>query len=251
MACLGFSRAGAGVLVFSKETADLLAGIAGCLERLGGLPQTLVWDRQAGIHGHAGRPTDAFAAFCGQLRVGWHFCAPVDPQAKGAVERLQGYAETNFEPGRIFANELDFQDQLDGWFAKVNARTHKSLRARPVDRLTDELSVMAPLPEKMPDTSRRWTMRVPPDPHLRFDTNDYSLDPALVGRRVEVIVHQRSIAAVALDTGEIACRHARAFARHRTITGLEHARALKHGRGVAAETPVEVRPLARYDQLIA
>jgi hypothetical protein len=36
-----------------------------------------------------------------------------------------GYAETNFEPGRSFANELDFQDQLDAWFAKVNARTHK------------------------------------------------------------------------------------------------------------------------------
>jgi transposase len=55
IACLGYSRAGAGVAIFSKETEDLLAGIAGCLERLGGLPQVLVWDRQAGIHGHAGR----------------------------------------------------------------------------------------------------------------------------------------------------------------------------------------------------
>ena len=128
VACLGYSRAGAGVLVFSKETEDLLAGIAGCLTRLGVLPGTLVWDRQAGIHGHGGRPSDAFAAFCGQLRVGWRFCEPADPQAKGAVERLQGYAETNFEPGRRFANELDFQDQLDAWFVKVNARKHKTLR---------------------------------------------------------------------------------------------------------------------------
>ena len=31
---------------------------------------------------------------------------------------------------------------------------------------------------------------------------------------------------------------------------LEHARALKADRGVPAETPVEVRPLARYDALI-
>jgi transposase len=162
IACLGYSRAGAGVLVFSRETHDLLAGIAGCLQRLGGLPGTLVWDRQAGIHGHAGRPSDAFAGFCGQLKVGWHFCEPADPQAKGAVERLQGYAETNFEPGRVFANELDFQDQLDAWFGKVNARTHKTLRARPVDRLLAELEVMAPLPERMPDSARRWTMRVPP-----------------------------------------------------------------------------------------
>jgi transposase len=250
VACLGYSRAGAGVLVLSTQTEDLLAGIAGCIERFGGLSQTLVWDRQAGIHGHAGRPTDAFAAFCGQLKVGWHFCEPADPQAKGAVERLQGYAETNFEPGRRFANELDFQDQLDAWFLKVNARTHKTLRARPIDRLRNELEVMAPLPAAMPDTARRWVTRVPPDPHLRIDTNDYSLDPRLVGRRVEVTVDQRSVTAVALDTGEIACRHARVFARHRTITAIEHARALKAGRR-PVEATVELRPLDVYDALIA
>jgi hypothetical protein len=51
--------------------------------------------------------------------------------------------------------------------------------------------------------------------------------------------------------GELACRHARVFARHRTITALEHARALKVGRGVCTQTPVELRPLERYDQLIA
>jgi hypothetical protein len=65
----------------------------------------LVWDRQAGIHGHGGRPSERFAALCGQLKVDWHFCRPRDPQAKGVVERFQGYAETNFEPGRVFANE--------------------------------------------------------------------------------------------------------------------------------------------------
>ena len=110
---------------------------------------------------------------------------------------------------------------------------------------------MAPLPDQMPDTARRWVTRIAPDPHLRVDTNDYSLDPALVGRRVEVIVEQRSVTAVALDTGELACRHARVFARHRTITALEHARALRAGRRTPAQAPVEVRPLARYDQLIA
>ena len=250
VACLGFSRAGAGTLIFSKTTPDLLAGIVGCLWRLGGLPETLVWDRQAGLHGHGGRPTDEFAGFCGQLKVDWHFCEPADPQAKGAVERLQGYAETNFEPGRRFANELDFQDQLDGWFGKVNARTHKTLRTRPVDRLAQELKVMQPLPAGEPDIDQRWTIRIPPDPFLRVDTNDYSLAPGLVGRRVEVRVGQREITAIALDTGELACRHQRSFAKHRTVTALEHARALRAGRR-PAEPSVEIRPLARYDALIA
>ena len=249
IACLGFSRAGAGALVFSKTTPDLLAGIARCLRQLGALPQTLVWDRQAGIHAREGRPTVEFAAFCGQLKVDWHFCQGADPQAKGVVERLQGYAETNFEPGRTFANELDFQDQLDAWFVRANARTHKTLRVRPVDRLAEELEVMAPLPAAMPDVDRRWVVRVPPDPVLRVDTNDYSLDPGLVGRRVEARVSQREVIAVALDTGELACRHQRSFAKHRTITDLAHARALRAGRDV--EPAVEIRPLARYDALIA
>jgi hypothetical protein len=45
VACLGYSLAGAGMLVFSKETPDLLATIAGCLQRLGGIPSALA-------HGH-------------------------------------------------------------------------------------------------------------------------------------------------------------------------------------------------------
>ena len=220
---------------------------------LGALPQTLVWDRQAGLHANGGRPTEEFAAFCGQLKVDWHFCAPRDPQAKGVVERLQDFIERSFEPGRAFANQLDFQLQLDDWFdSRANPRHHKTLRCRPADRLLEEREAMAPLPERAPDTDRRWVLRVPPDPHLRFDTCDYSLDPRLVGRRVEARVTDRQVLAVALDTGELACRHPRSFARHRTITDLAHARALRAHRDQPDAGPaVEVRPLARYDALIA
>ena len=103
-----------------------------------------------------------------------------------------------------------------------------------------------------PDLDRRWVTRVPADPYLRFDTCDYSLDPRLAGRRVEVRASQTAITAVCLDTGELACRHARSFAGHRTITAIEHARALRELRGQPDEpTTVETRPLERYDALIA
>jgi transposase len=255
VACLGYSRAGAGTLIFSKQTPDLLYGIRRCLWSLAALPETLVWDRQAGLHAGGGRPTIEFAAFCGALKVDWFFCEPRDPQAKGVTERLQDFLERSFEPGRCFANELDFQLQLDSWFTdRANARRHKTLRCRPVDRLLEERQVMAPLPPAGPDVDRRWSTRVPPDPYLRFDTNDYSLDPRLVGRRVEVRVTEREVTAVALDTGELACRHARSSARHRTITAFEHARALKEQRQERrgrSEPDVEIRSLAVYDQLIA
>jgi len=249
--CLSYSRAGAGALVFSKEAPDLLYGIARCLGLLGGLPETLVWDREGALHAGGGRPADPFAAFLGELRLSWRFLEPHDPEAKGVVERLQGYLETSFEPGRRFLGPLDFQEQLDRWFSeRANVRFHRTLRCRPLDRLAEERGLLRPLPARLPDVERRFVTRVPPDPYVRVDTCDYSLDPRLVGRRVELRVSQREILAVCLDSGELACCHARSFARHRTLTALEHARALRELRGAPPEPEVETRPLARYDALI-
>jgi hypothetical protein len=102
---------------------------------------------------------------------------------------------------------------------------HKTLRCRPIDRLVEERAVMARLPATPPDTDRRWVLRVPPDPYLRFETGDYSLDPRLVGRPAEVRVTERELSAVALDSGELAARHARSFARRRT---MDRARTCPH-----------------------
>ncbi len=248
---LGYSRIGAGALVFSKEAPDLFWAMARCLRAFGGLPQTLVTDREGALHAGDGRPTDAYAAFCGSVTVGWHFCAPGDAEAKGLVERLIQFLETSFEPGRHFAGPLDFQEQLDRWFdARANVRMHRALRARPIDRLEQERSALRPLPEHVPDVHRRFVLRVPPQPYVRCDTVDYSLDPRLVGRRIEVVVTQRRVRGRALDSGEVACDHERLFARHRSVTALEHARALRGLRGDPAEIEVEHRPLARYDALI-
>ena len=249
-AALGYSRVGAGALIFSKEAVDILWGKARCLRAFGAVPRTLVWDREGAMHAGGGRPTAELAGFCGRLRCGWRILDPGDCQAKGVVERLQEYAETNFEPGRSFAGPLDFQLQLDAWFAKANARTHRALRCRPIDRLADDVAAMIAAPECWPESDRRQVIRVPVDPYVRVDTNDYSLDPRLAGRRVEVRVTQAEVTAIALDSGELAARHQRSFARHLTITALEHARALRELRGAPAEPEVEQRPAARYDELL-
>ncbi len=252
VACMGWSRAGAGALVFSKTLPDILWGIGRCLGQLGALPKTLVWDREAALCKPDGSPTDGYAAYLGSLAVGWHFCAPRDPEAKGVVERLQGYAETSFEPGRSHANELHFQDQLDRWFRdRANARTHRTTGAVPGERLASEREAMRALPERMPQTAWRRVLRVPPQPFLRYDTNDYSLDPCFAGRRVEVRAGQREVVAISLDTGELVARHRRRFARGLTIVASEHERALAQLRvDERGEVEVELRPLARYDALI-
>ena len=248
-----WSRAIAGTLVFSKEAPDILWGLAKNLTRLGALPEKLVWDRESAIAA-AGRPTVPFAAFCGQLEVGWVILEARDPQAKGQLERSHRFMRSNFEPGRVFANHLDYQDRLDAWTEKVNQRVHRTIRAVPAERLAEERGRMRPLPARMPDTDRRWVLRVPAQPLARVDRNDYSIDPAFAGRRVEVRVSQTEVIAAVMDTGEHAARHRRVFAGGLTITDPAHQTKLERQREKRRlrrdEIEVEIRPLSRYDALI-
>jgi pimeloyl-ACP methyl ester carboxylesterase len=161
---------------------------------------------------------------------------------------------SNFESARSFANRLDYQSQLDRWFSeRANPRFHRGIRARPSERLLEERSKMRPLPERTPPSAIRRVIRVSQQPYLRFDTNDYSLDPRFAGRRVEVRVGQHDLVAVALDSGEIVARHYRSFAKHITFTDPAHQAQLDRLRGTRCRGPdveVETRPLARYDALI-
>lgn len=251
---LGYSRAAAGALIFSKEAPDILWGMARCLTRLGGLPETLVWDREGAMHAGRGRPTDALAAFCGQLATDWQILEARDPEAKGLLERSHRFMRTNFENARAFSCHSHFQIELDNWFdSRANPRFHTGIRDVPARRLTEEGKVMRPLPVLMPDTDRRFCIRVPQQPYLRFDTNDYSVDPAFAGRRVEVRISQHTVGAVALDSGEVAATHKRIFAKHLTFTDPAHQAALDRLRGARrspVEPEVQIRPLSVYDQLI-
>ncbi len=112
---------------------------------------------------------------------------------------------------------------------------------------------MRALPERMPDVDRRFVMRVPQQPYLRFDTNDYSLDPRAAGRRVEVRASQREITAIELGTGARVASHRRSFAKGLTFTDPAHQQLLDQLRGNRRRGPeveVELRSLARYDELI-
>jgi hypothetical protein len=129
---------------------------------------------------------------------------------------------TNFEPGQRFANPVDFQLQLDGWCDRVIRRVHRTVRGVRAERLAEEQARMRALPETLPDCDRRLVVRVPQQPFVRVDCNDYSIDPAFAARRVEVRVSQTEVLAVVLDTGELACRHRRSFAGGLTVTDPGH-----------------------------
>jgi hypothetical protein len=125
---------------------------------LGALPEKLVWDGEGAIHSGGGRPTEQFACFCGQLAVGWIILDSGDAEAKGLLERSHRFLRSSFEPGRRFANELDYRAQLDGWTDGANSRTHRTTRAVPAERLAEERQRMRPLPGGRPRDG--WPLRL-------------------------------------------------------------------------------------------
>jgi len=182
-------------------------------------------------------------------------CRPADPEAKGLVERVHDYLERSFLPGRSFDGPAGFNAQLAAWIAVVNTRTRRALGCAPSDRIAADKQAMLALPPVAPATGWRSSARLARDHYVRLDSNDYSVHPAVIGRRVEVIADLARVRV--LCAGQVAADHERAWAWHQTITDPEHhaaAKALRRQRaGVlrpAAEPEVEQRSLALYDAVL-
>jgi hypothetical protein len=214
-----------------------------------------VWDQEGCIGAwRQGRQvlTAECQAFRGTLGMGVRLCGPADPEAKGLVERANGYLETSFLPGRRFDDVADFNRQLVGWLRRANQRIHGTTRIRPTDAIWEDRGAMLAFPPVLPDPASRFSTRLPRDHYVRVDANDYSVNPRFVGRRVEVRVTLDEVV-VSCD-GTVVARHRRCLAKHQSLLAAEHARILRAMRAEAAiaapvDTVVEQRDLAVYDRI--
>src|SRR5689334_22366162 len=103
------------------------------------------------------------------------------------VERNNGFFETSFLPGRAFASPADFNDQFGDWLAtRANTRTVRSIHGRPVDLLETDRQAMTVLPPAAPSVGLTHRVRLARDYYVRVDTCDYSVDPRMIGRFVDV-----------------------------------------------------------------
>jgi len=250
-----YSRWLLGLLVPSRNAADLFAGWWQLISQLGAVPRVLVWDGEGAIgRWRAGRPelTAECQAFRGTLGAGVVVCRPADPEAKGLIERAHDYLERSFLPGRAFTGPADFNAQLQQWLVLVNARPRRALGCAPADRVTADKAAMLTLPPVAPATGWRSSARLARDHYIRLDSNDYSVHPAVIGRRIEVIAGLDRVRAVC--DGRAVADHERIWAWHQTITDPGHyaaAKALRRQRASmlrpVSEPEVEQRNLADYD----
>jgi len=246
------------LLLPSRMTGDLVAGMWQLLAGLGGVPKMLVWDNESGIGQHR-RLTLGARSFAGTLGTRIYQAAPRDPETKGVVERANGFLETSFMPGRSFTGPGDYNTQLAAWLPRANARMLRRTGAQPGVRVIEDVAAMMALPPVAPTLGWSGQVRLARDYYVRVAGNDYSVDPSVIGRLVDVHVGLGEVVVTCAKT--VVATHERCWGVRVTITDPAHvaiARELRTAfqartaatRGPAAVAAVVgVRALSDYDEV--
>ena len=214
-----YSRFMSARMLPTRKTEDLLLGSWELIRQLGRVPRRLIWDNEPGI-GRGQRRAEGVASFMGTLAARLVLLPPRDPESKGVVERRNGWFETSFMPARRFASPADFNDQLGSWLQTANARAVRTIKAAPVDRLDADRAAMLALPPVPLQLGWRNRVRLGRDYYVRVDTNDYSVDPAVIGRFVDVSADLDRVRV--RSDGRVVANHARVWARGTTVTDSAH-----------------------------
>jgi transposase len=251
----GYARWALALLLPTRRAEDLYAGWWRLLQQLGAVPRVVVWDGEAAVGRWRPRQPQLTAAcqgFRGVLGTKVLICKPADPEAKGIIERLHDYLERSFLPGRSFTCPADFNTQLQAWLGIANRRRKRSLGCAPTDRIAADRAAMLTLPPVPPPIGWEHTLRLPRDHYIRLDSNDYSVHPSAVGRRVLIRADLDRVRVWC--EGSVMADHDRIWARHQTISDPGHvtaAQLLRQQRFAlvppVTETEVEQRRLADYD----
>jgi len=258
----GYSRWLSAILIPTRRAEDLFAGWWRLIEALGAVPRTLVWDGEGAIGRNRGgriELTGDCQAFRGVLGTKVIVLKPAEPEHKGIIERAHDYLERSFLPGRVFTGPGDFNVQMQGWLAQVNARTRRALGCAPTDRIGADLQAMLSSPPVAPVTGWRSSTRLARDHYVRLGSNDYSVHPAVIGRRIEVVADLDRVRV--FSDGKTVADHERVWAWHQTLTDPEHLEAAKILRrtrvgalrpvpDAESEIAVEQRALADYDNAL-
>jgi transposase len=202
---------------FVRFAADERAGttlgmLAECFEVLGGVPGKVLADRmgclKGGVVANVVVPTAEYVRFAGHYGFRPDFCEAADPESKGIVEHLVGYAKTDLMiPQAPFGDLAAANAAAAAWCTEVNAAVHSEICAVPVERLVTERELLAPLPSLRAAAGKLVTRKVDRLSCVRFGSARYSVPVRLIGENVGLRTDDGRLLVILTPTGEVAAEH--------------------------------------------
>ncbi|TAL07570.1 MAG: IS21 family transposase [Chloroflexota bacterium] len=176
-----------------QTRATTLRLLAECFEELGAVPAVVLADRMAclknGVVANVVVPHPDYVRFAAHFGFKPDFCEAADPESKGVVENLVGYAKSDLAvPAEGWGGRLpDANRAAIVWGLEVNGRVHSEIAAIPADRLEQERTLMGQLPSLRPAQGGE-QRKVDRLQTVRLSSARYSLPQSWVGKWVEVAV---------------------------------------------------------------
>jgi transposase len=194
-----------------ERAETTLAMLAQCLETLGGVPGTVLADRMAclkgGVVANVVVPAPAYLRFAAHYGFRPDFCEANDPESKGIVENLVGYAKSDLMvPQAPFGDLAAANAAAAAWCAEVNGAVHSEICAVPAERLVIERELLAPLPSLRASTGRQVLRKVDRLSCVRFGSARYSVPVRLIGTQVGVRAGD-GLLVIMTGTGQVAAEH--------------------------------------------
>jgi transposase len=191
-----------------ERAETTLAMLAECLEVLGGVPGKVLADRMAclkgGVVANVVVPAPEYLRFAAHYGFRPDFCEANDPESKGIVENLVGYAKSDLMvPQAPFGDLAAANARAVAWCAEVNGVVHSEICAVPAERLVIEQELLAPLPSLRAGTGRLVTRKVDRLSCVRFGSARYSVPVRLIGTEVGLRTDDGRLVAVVTATGEV------------------------------------------------
>jgi transposase len=203
-----------------EKATTTMALLAECFETLGGVPKTVLADRmgclKAGVVANVVVPTADYVRFATHYGFRPDFCQAADPESKGIVEALVGYAKRDLmvplqiaEPWVADLTDLAATNTAAaGWCAEVNAVVHSQICAVPAERLEAERGLLGPLPSLRPEMGAKpITRKVDKLSCVRFGSARYSVPTRLIGQTVLISVMDGRVRILEPFTGEVVAEH--------------------------------------------
>ena len=177
-----------------EQQATTLQLLAECFEVIGGVPAVVLADRIGCLRGPI--VADRVVAHPNYVRFAAHYgfrpdwCESADPESKGVVENLVGYAKTDLVVPSCDGWTSLGQANADArvWCDEVNNVEHSEIAAVPAARLAEEVKVLRPLPSLRAAIQRGEARKVDRLATVRFGSARYSVPARLVGAQVWVSV---------------------------------------------------------------
>ena len=202
----------------SDERAETTLGLlAECFEALGGVPKVVLADRMSclkgGVVADVVIPTPDYVRFASHYRFRPDFCHARDPESKGIVENLVGYAKTDLMiPIGALAGQVDVAGanaSAAAWCTEVNAAEHSEICSVPAQRLAQvEAELLARLPSLRPSIGRRELRKVDKLSCVRFGSARYSVPNRMLGQQVEILANVTGVTILVPGSGEVLAEHA-------------------------------------------